>query len=637
MKKISSLFAVVIVLFVFILISCTKEDNTPHPLTMENMNVPSDFDWSTFNTYSLNVDLLGNENSKTVRLIDLQGNLIDAQSIENSSVEFHIQTQHPLDTFRLYDPVSRMSKYVTTDITQTSFNLGSTKKRNLNATDYAISLDGESDYVAIHNQDNGGIVTKYPFTFSAWFKTPGAGPEDDDMVLVSLSDPNWASVYFGIQLRQFRDFFKAQVKSRVGSKTYRKSTNQNVSDDTWHQIVGVFTADGKRKLYLNGVYEGMSSSDLDFDPGAVILNFGRWGDNTPNNYFHGLIDNICIWNKALTEEEVQEYYANSPSGQEEGLAGFYTFDEGAGNTIKNVASPGNYDGTQMEGATRENTSEVVDSDSDGVPDDSDYWPENEEKAYRTVYPAGDDFYFQLFEDLWPGLGDYDFNDVILRTKLHLHKNAQNNLVGGRLKSKVYWIGGGVPRGAGIEFFRSNEAATQFTYLPENSIAFSDAENVTPDPEVRNAIKLFDGDIIDRLNDEVDFEFSWDNTQSGDILGMQVYIYRDRDHEIHMIGLPPTTVADMSLFKTDNDASLTSWDWEPGTSFSTNETFYKTANNLPWGIEIIAEEFYIPNEGTDMTVAYPQFRTWAESGGSENQDWYKHPSQSDSHLPEETDK
>ncbi len=635
MKNISALFT--IVLFVFIVFSCQKEDDTTQPFTMDNMNVPSDFDWSTFNTYPLKVDILGNENSKTISLYGLQGNLIDAQSIENSRVKFHIQTQYPLDTFRLYDPVSRLSKYVTTDITQTNFNLGSTKKRKANAADYAISLDGESDYVAINNGENGGIVTQYPFTFSAWFKTPGAGPEDDDMVLVSLSDPNWASVYFGIHLRQFRDFFKAQVKSRVGSKTYRKSTNQNVSNDTWHQIVGVFTADGKRKLYLNGIYEGMSSSDLDFDPGAVILNFGRWGDNTPNNYYHGLIDDICIWNKALTEEEVQEYYTNNPTGQEEGLAGFYTFDEGAGNTIKNVASPGNYDGTPMEGATRENTAEVIDSDSDGVPDDSDYWPENEEKAYLTVYPAGDDFYFQLFEDLWPGLGDYDFNDVILRTKLHLYKNAQNNLVGGRLKSKVYWIGGGVPRGAGIEFFQSNEEATQFTYLPENSIAFSDAENVIPDPEVRNAVKLFDGDIINRLNDEVDFEFSRGNTQAEDILGMQVYIYRDRDHEIHMIGLPPTSVADMSLFKTDNDASLNSWDWEPGTSFSTNENFYRTHNNLPWGIEIIAEEFYIPNEGTDMTVAYPQFRGWAESGGSENQDWYRHPSQSNSHLPEETHK
>ena len=630
MKKISAFTAI---LLVFMMLPCNKEELNKQPFTMHNMDVPTDFDWSAFNSYPLKVTVSGNENSQTIRLMDLQGHLIDAQSIENSSVNFHIQTHYPLDTFRLYDPVSRLSKYVTTDITQTNFNLGGTTKRNEKATDYALSLDGETGYVAINNDDNGGIVMEYPFTFSAWFKTPGAGPEDDDMVLISLSDPDWASVYFGVQLRQFRDFYKAQITSRVGSKTYRKSTSQNISDDTWHQIVGVFTADGMRKLYLNGVYEGMSSSALDFDPGAVTLNFGRWGDNTPNNYYHGLMDNICVWDKALTEQEVQEYYMNNPSGGEEGLAGFYTFDEGPGNTVINIAAPTYYDGMPMEGAGRENTSEMIDSDGDGVLDDSDYWPEDEEKAYLSVYPAGDDYYFQLFEDLWPGLGDYDFNDVILRTKLHMYKNAQNILVGGRVKSKVYWIGGGVPRGAGIEFFQSNEEGSQFTYLPKNSITFDEAENVTPDTDVPNAVKLFDGDIINSLGDEVDFEFARENAEAGNVLGMQVYIYRDRAHEIHMIGLPPTNVADMLLFRTDNDASAISWSWDAGRNFSANENFYKTNNNLPWGIEMIADEFYIPNEGTDMTIAYPQFREWAESGGIDNQDWYKHPSQSDSHLPE----
>jgi LruC domain-containing protein len=324
---------------------------------------------------------------------------------------------------------------------------------------------------------------------------------------------------------------------------------------------------------------------------------------------------------------------NNPSSGEEGLAGFYTFDEGPGNTVINIAAPTYYDGMPMEGAGRENTSEMIDSDGDGVLDDSDYWPEDEEKAYLSVYPAGDDYYFQLFEDLWPGLGDYDFNDVILRTKLHMYKNAQNILVGGRVKSKVYWIGGGVPRGAGIEFFQSNEEGSQFTYLPKNSITFDEAENVTPDTDVPNAVKLFDGDIINSLGDEVDFEFARENAEAGNVLGMQVYIYRDRAHEIHMIGLPPTNVADMLLFRTDNDASAISWSWDAGRNFSANENFYKTNNNLPWGIEMIADEFYIPNEGTDMTIAYPQFREWAESGGIDNQDWYKHPSQSDSHLPE----
>jgi len=609
--------------------ACKKENNDPAPFSMKNMEVPQDFKWSVSEKYTLKVNVSGNVNGQTLRLYNKEGEMIDAQRIEQNQVNFRVRIQDTRDTVRIYSPTSFRSKYITTDIAETSFGHS---EKGLRETDYALNLDGSDDYVEIQNNVNGGIVTAYPFTFSAWFRTTGAGPEDDDMVLVSLSDPNLASVYFGIELRQFGHFYKAQVKSRVGSKEYRKSTNQNVSDDTWHQIVGVFTADGKRKLYLDGVYEGMSSSVLEFDTDAVILNFGRWGDKTPNNYYHGLIDNVCIWNYELDEEEVAYYYNNNPQGDEEGLLGFYTFDEGTGGTIQNQSTVGGYDGI-THGAGWENISETTDSDGDGVDDESDYWPEDAGRAYNSVYPSGSKYYFHLFEDLWPGLGDYDFNDVILKSKLHLYKNAENSLVGGRVISQVYWIGGGIPRGAGIECFESNGSATQLTYLPENTAVFEEVENVESDPLVKNAITLFNDNIIESLNDSVDFEFSWDHNQGGNSIWMQVYIYRDRDHEIHMIGHPPTVAANMALFGTANDASQTTWNWNVGKTFDNPSDFYKTNTNLPWGLEIIASEFRVPNERTEITVAYPEFREWAESGGIVNQGWYNNPSESNSHLPE----
>ncbi len=620
-------------LFLLCTYSCKKEDEKdPETFSMKDMKVPADFNWEVAKTYQLQVNVNGNGDGKTLRLYNKEGKLIDAQTIENSMVFFRVRIQKTIDSLRIYSPASYRSKYITTDITETSFDLNYNNKAGGITSDYALNLDGSDDYVEIQNNENGGIVTSYPFTFSAWFKTTGAGPEDDDMVLVSLSDPNLASVYFGIELRQFRDFYKAQVKSRVGSKEYRKSTNQNVSDDTWHQIVGVFTADGKRKLYLDGIYENMSSSVLDFDEDAVVLNFGRWGDKTPNNYYHGLIDNVCIWNYELNEEEVAYYYNNNPEGTETGLLGYYTFNTGSGEEVLNQAAPGGYNGI-ISGASRENISETTDTDGDGVDDESDYWPEDASKAYNSVYPSGNNYYFHLYEDLWPGLGDYDFNDVILRSKLHLYKNANNNLVGGRLISKVYWIGGGVPRGAGIESFQSNGSATRLTYLPENTVTYNQVENVVTDPVVPNAVTIFNDNIIESLNESVDFEFSWDHTLGGNSLWMQVYIYRDRDHEIHMIGHPPTNAANMALFGTANDASQSAWNWDAGRTFDNPSDFYKTSTNLPWGLEIIASEFWIPNERTEIIVAYPEFRAWAESGGTVNQDWYNNPDESNSHLPE----
>lgn len=452
------------------------------------------------------------------------------------------------------------------------------------------------------------------------------------MALVNIADPNFATIYHGIYLRKYeQNFYKAGVKSKNKTLEYVKSTNQNVSDDTWHQVVGVFTADGKRKLYLDGIYEGMSNSVLPYNTDNVVVTFGRWGDNTPDNYFYGMMDNICIWNRELTDGEVTDYYTSLPTGTESGLVGYWQFNEGSGTSVANTASSGGY-GATLHGATWINLSGDPDSDGDGVIDESDYWPLDPTKAYNSIFPSGNKYYFHMYEDLWPCLGDYDFNDVMLKTKLHIYKNAQNNVVGGRVISSVYWIGGGIPRGAGMEWFRSNGSATQLTYLPAGAVTFTEPANVLTDPQVNNAVTIFNGNITESLNDTIDFEYTWNSAVAGNQLWVQVYIYRERGHEIHILGHPPTSAADMALFGTGDDASQTTWVWNPGTTFPAPASFYKTATNLPWGLEIIASQLYIPNERTEILVAYPQFQAWAESGGTVNLTWYRNPDLAHTHLP-----
>jgi len=627
------IFGVFFTLFLFSFTSCKKELDKPNNTSsIKNIIVPADFNWSSTSAYSLIVDIAGDGNGQTLRLYDKLGSLLDAQTILGNQVTFSCPLEKIQDTVRIYSPVNRLSKYIQTAVTHTDFSIGKEAREKSVLTDFALDLNGQSDYIEVNNGVSGAIIVQYPFTFSAWFRTPGGGGENSDMVLVNIADPNYATRFHGIYLRKYSEnFYKAEVKSKNGSTEYVKSTNQNVSDDTWHQVVGVFTADGKRKLYLDGIYEGMSNSVMTYNTANIITTFGRWGDNTPNNYFHGFLDNICIWNRELSDAEVTSYYTNLPSGNETGLVGYWKFNEGSGSNTVNSAVTGNYNASVF-GALWENISLEPDTDGDGVPDESDYWPSDPTKAYNTIYPSGNKYYFHMYEDLWPSLGDYDFNDVILKTKLYLYKNAQNNLVGGRVLSSVYWIGGGIPRGAGMEWFRANGSATQLTYLPTGTVTFTEPENVQTDPLVKNAVTLFNGNIIESLNDTVDFEYVWDHTIAGNNLWVQVYIYRDRDHEIHMYGHPPTVAANMALFGTSNDASQNTWIWTPGTTFSNPADFYKTSTNLPWGLEIMASELWIPNEQTEIILAYPQFRDWAESGGVVNQSWYNYPDENHSHLP-----
>jgi hypothetical protein len=54
-----------------------------------------------------------------------------------------------------------------------------------------------------------------------------------------------------------------------------------------------------------------------------------------------------------------------------------------------------------------------DTDGDGIPDNLDAYPLDPTRAFNSYYPNETDFGSFAFEDLWPGYGDYDFNDFVV--------------------------------------------------------------------------------------------------------------------------------------------------------------------------------------------------------------------------------
>ena len=620
-----------------VLVSCKKTtiDNPVEEDSMANLKVPNDFAWTVTENLVINVSTNGVSDGSTLVLYDLEGDILDKQRVLNSQAEFEVKIRNITDSLRLYSPETKMSKYFTSSENNILFGSRSFKNSVSSNADYALAFVGANeDYIEIDNSGLGGIVVNYPFTFSIWFKTSGPGPENYDMALVNIADPDVSNNFYGIYLDKSGGKWKPALRARNGTDRSR-SKNMEVADDTWHQITGVFNASNDRSLYVDGISVKTDNVSVDFNSNAVVLTIGRWGDSTPKSYFNGLMDNVCVWSKAFSDVEVLNYYNNLPTGNEVGLDGYWDFNEGSGSVVTNLTNTdGDYSGINTGAEYILISDPIPDADGDGVNDDDDDFPNDDTRAYNTIYPSGSKYYYHLYEDLWPGFGDYDFNDVVLKTKLHTYKNAQNNLVGGRMITTVYWIGGGLPRGAGMEWFKSNGGASQLTYMPENAVTFTEVGNVITDPVVKNAVQLFNNNIIESLGETTDFEYIWDHNVGGNSLWIQVYIYNQREHEVHMYGHPPTNAQDMSLFGTYDDASQTTWDWSIGNSFANPANFYKTSTNLPWGLEIVTEEFRVPVETIEIIDAYPQFKDWAESGGTVFPDWYNYPDETKTFLPGE---
>jgi hypothetical protein len=95
---------------------------------------------------------------------------------------------------------------------------------------------------------------------------------------------------------------------RDSTGTYRLnhvvSTNI-VFDTTWHHVAWV-DVNGVGKLYIDGV---LDATDFSYTPGPTAFNTTALGAilrTAPGNYFFGDIDDVAVWNRALTFTEIQQ-------------------------------------------------------------------------------------------------------------------------------------------------------------------------------------------------------------------------------------------------------------------------------------------------------------------------------------------
>ena len=114
----------------------------------------------------------------------------------------------------------------------------------------------------------------------------------------------------------------------------------------WVNTTVVKNNDGT-KLYMNGqLAASTGSTELPSDNPFYI---GTQWNNNENERWQGNIDEVRVWNIARDQESIQADLYQELNGDEEGLIGYWNFNEGEGNTLTDLSENGN-DGT-INGAT----------------------------------------------------------------------------------------------------------------------------------------------------------------------------------------------------------------------------------------------------------------------------------------------
>ena len=77
--------------------------------------------------------------------------------------------------------------------------------------------------------------------------------------------------------------------------------------DTWYHLVDTYDGSFMRR-YINGAASGSLSASLPLPDTTVSLRVAAQGGN-PWNFWKGTIDEVALYNRALSLAEVQAHYA----------------------------------------------------------------------------------------------------------------------------------------------------------------------------------------------------------------------------------------------------------------------------------------------------------------------------------------
>ena len=181
-------------------------------------------------------------------------------------------------------------------------------------------------------------------TMSAWVKADAPWIND---TRVPVSNSYWGAaasrVGFHLMLQSNGTAASRYQTQADGVGVWSTSGTTNVVG-AWHQLAYV-----KKGSRISIVVDGKEENALDNLPasiaGLAVQNIIRIGCNTSTARFvPGLIDEVRIWNYARTVAQIQGDMNHELRGTEDGLVGYWRFNEGQGTTAFD-SSPKPHNGT----------------------------------------------------------------------------------------------------------------------------------------------------------------------------------------------------------------------------------------------------------------------------------------------------
>jgi LruC domain-containing protein len=259
------------------------------------------------------------------------------------------------------------------------------------------------------------------------------------------------------------------------------------------------------------------------------------------------------------------------------------------------------------------------------------------------YPSSSEWATIAFEDNWPSIGDYDFNDLVMNYRIHEYIR-DGEVIRVKLEGQLAAVGASFHNGfafhlPGVARDSVDESAIRFTIndIPQNASPL--------EADRSQVIAIIANDVWDYVSAGEDCKYYRSEKGCGSKIQMRFSMTLPMDNAIptevmpefpydpflfategfehgYVFGLPPGRAYEIHLpNKAPTEAFRTDFfDRGQDKSEPENNRYFVNENGMPWAINV-GIEWHYPLEYMDVIFAYPSFASFVENEGRINADWY----------------
>ena len=165
----------------------------------------------------------------------------------------------------------------------------------------AFNFDGVTNYVSVPNSPSLSFPVSQPFTIMAWFYYTTGGINEG--IINKGNGPGSTNYALIVYPTDHLDFVTC-------NGNWGDLISSNTLTQGWHRVVGVWNGTTK-SLYIDGSLDSSVNPTGSQSPSqnTQIVEIGR---ARSSNYYNGAIDEVQIYNRALSASEVQSDFQQSP-------------------------------------------------------------------------------------------------------------------------------------------------------------------------------------------------------------------------------------------------------------------------------------------------------------------------------------